>query len=301
MGSRDITAEQTKERPTMFDADQIVFLDGEFIPLGEAKVSVLDRGFIFGDGVYELIPVYAGEPFRLPHHLARLQRSLDGIGLANPHTDAQWETLVRGLVGRQPYANQGVYFQVTRGVAKRDHTFPQGVAPTVFMMSNPLATPSREVVEQGVAVVTAEDNRWHRCDLKTISLLGNVLMRQLAADQGAVETVMFRDGFLTEASASNVLIVADGEIVVPPKDNLILPGITYDATMEFAREAGIPLAVRPVPRAQALAADEMWLSSSTKEVIAVTTLDGKPFAGGRPGPVFRRMWEVFQAKKPKAH
>jgi len=152
-----------------------------------------------------------------------------------------------------------------------------------------------------VAVVTADDNRWHRCDLKTISLMGNVLMRQLAADHDAVETVMFRDGFLTEASASNVLVVIDGAIVIPPKDNLILPGITYDATMEFAREAGIPLTVRPVPRAEALAADEMWLSSSTKEVIAVTTVDGKPFAGGQPGPVFRRMWEIFQAKKPKAH
>ena len=270
----------------MFDADQIVCLNGEFIPLGEAKVSVLDRGFIFGDGVYELIPVYAGEPFRMPHHLARLQRSLDGIGLRNPHTDAQWEALVRSLIGRQPFADQGVYFQVTRGVAKRDHTFPKDAVPTVFMMSNPLATPSKEVVAKGVAVVTAEDNRWHRCDLKTISLLGNVLMRQLAADHDAVETVMFRDGFLTEASASNVLVVIDGTIVVPPKDNLILPGITYDATMEFAREAGIPLTVRPVPRAEALAADEMWLSSSTKEVIAVTTVDGKPFAGGNPDRFF---------------
>lgn len=285
----------------MFDPDQIVLLNGEFIPLGEAKVSVLDRGFIFGDGVYELIPVYAGEPFRMPHHLARLQRSLDGIGLANPHTDAQWEALVRGLIGRQPFANQGVYFQVTRGVAKRDHTFPKDAVPTVFMMSNPLATPSREVVEQGVAVVTADDNRWHRCDLKTISLMGNVLMRQLAADHNAVETVMFRDGYLTEASASNVLVVIDGTIVVPPKDNLILPGITYDATIEFARAAGIPLTMRPVPREEAMSANEMWLSSSTKEVIAITTVDGKPFAGGRPGPVFRRMWDVFQTMKPKAH
>ena len=287
--------------PYMFDPDQIVFLNGEFIPLREAKVSVLDRGFIFGDGVYELIPVYAGEPFRLPHHLARLQHSLDGIGLANPHTDAQWEALVRKLIGRQPFANQGVYFQVTRGVAKRDHTFPRDVPPTIFMMSNPLATPSRDAVLQGVAVVTADDNRWHRCDLKTISLIGNVLMRQLAADHDAIETVMFRDGHLTEASASNVLIVSGGSIVVPPKDNLILPGITYDATMEFAREAGIPMAVRPVGKAEALAADEMWLSSSTKEVLAITTVDGKPFAGGRPGPVFRRMWEIFQAKKPRAH
>jgi D-alanine transaminase len=284
----------------MTEGEQIVYLNGRFLPVADAHVSVLDRGFIYGDGVYELVPVYGREPFRLPHHLARLQRSMDGIGLSNPHSPAQWEAIIRDLVARQPWADQGVYFQVTRGVAKRDHAFPQGVPPTVFMMSNPLPTPSREQVERGVAVVTADDNRWHRCDLKTISLLGNVLMRQLAADVGAVETVMFRDGYLTEASASNVLVVRDGVIVVPPKDHLILPGVTYDATMEFAREAGIPLAVQPVSRAQALAADEMWLSSSTKEVLAITTVDGQPFAGGRPGPVFRRMWDLFQAKKPRA-
>jgi len=280
--------------------DPIVYLNGKFVPLSGAQVSVLDRGFIYGDGVYELIPVYGREPFRMTPHLKRLQRSLDGIGLANPHTEAQWEALVRDLVARTPFADQGVYFQVTRGVAKRDHAFPKDVPPTVFMMSNPLPTPSREQVEGGVAVVTAEDNRWHRCDLKTISLLGNVLMRQLAADAGALETVMFRDGFLTEASASNVLIVKDGTIIVPPKDNLILPGITFDATIEFAQAAGIPLVMRPVPKAEALAADEMWLSSSTKEVLAITTIDGKPFAGGKPGPVFRRMWQVFQSHKPRA-
>jgi len=275
----------------------IVYLNGEFLPLEEARVPVLDRGFIYGDGVYELIPVYGRRPFRLPHHLARLQRSLDGIRLANPHTAAEWTELVDGLVAKQPFDDQGVYFQVTRGVAKRDHAFPAGVAPTVFMMSNPLATPSAEQVERGVAVVTAEDNRWRRCDLKTISLVGNVLMRQLAADAGAIETVMFRDGWLTEASASNVLIVAGGVIVAPPKDNLILSGITYDAAEEFAREAGLPFEQRPVARAEALAADEMWLSSSTKEVLAVTTLDGAPFAGGRPGPVFRQVHAIFQRKK----
>ena len=167
------------------------------------------------------------------------------------------------------------------------------------MMSNPLATPSTEQVASGVAVVTAEDNRWRRCDLKTISLVGNVLMRQLSADADAVETVMFRDGFLTEASASNVLVVVGGAIVAPPKDNLILPGITYDAALEFARDAGLALEVRPVPRAEALAADEMWLSSSTKEVLAVTTVDGRPFAGGAPGPVFRKMHALFQQKKPQ--
>jgi len=284
----------------MTDGEQIVYLNGAFVALADAQVSVLDRGFIYGDGVYEVVPVYGREPFRMPQHLARLQRSLDGIGLPNPHTDAQWSRVIRELIARQSFADQGVYFQITRGVAKRDHAFPKGVPPTVFMMSNPLPTPTREQVEQGVAVVTADDNRWHRCDLKTISLLGNVLMRQLAAEAGAIETVMFRDGFLTEASASNVLIVKDGTIVVPPKDNLILPGITYDAAMEFARDAGIALSVRPVPRAEALTADEMWLSSSTKEVLAITTVDGKPFAGGRPGPVFRRIWELFQARKPKA-
>jgi D-alanine transaminase len=277
--------------------DAIVYLNGAFLPIGEAKVSVLDRGFIYGDGVYEVIPVYGRKPFRMPHHLARLQRSLDGIRLANPHGDAEWTSLVETIVERQPFDDQAVYLQVTRGVAKRDHAFPQGVAPTVFMMSNPLPTPTPEQVERGVAVVTAEDNRWHRCDLKTTSLLGNVLMRQLAADASAAETVMFRDGFLTEASASNVLVVRGGTVVAPPKDNLILPGITYDAAGEFARAAGVPFEIRPVTREEALGADEMWLSSSTKEVLAVTTVDGRPFAGGRPGPVFKRVHAAFQAGK----
>ena len=277
-----------------------VYLDGFFLPIAEAKVSVLDRGFIYGDGVYEVVPVYAREPYRLPQHLARLERSLDGIRLVNPHRDAEWEAIIRELVARQPFEDQAVYFQVTRGVAKRDHAFPRDVPPTVFMMSNPLPLPSREQVENGVAVVTAEDGRWLHCDLKTISLLGNVLARQFAVDRGAVEAVLFRDGHLTEASASNVLIVKAGRIVAPPKDNMILPGITYDATLELARDGGLPFEVRPVAREEALAADEMWLSSSTKEVLAVTTLDGKPFAGGRPGPVFREMYRLFQASKPRA-
>jgi len=281
-------------------SDPIVYLNGKFVPLSGAQVSVLDRGFIYGDGVYELVPIYHRQPFRMTPHLKRLQRSLDGIQLANPHTEAQWAALIAELVAKSPHDHQGVYFQITRGVAKRDHAFPKDVPPTVFMMSNPLATPSTAQVEGGVAVVTAEDNRWHRCDLKTISLVGNVLMRQLAADHDAIETVMFRDGFLTEASASNVLIVKDGTIIVPPKDNLILPGITFDATIEFAQQAGIPLLMRPISRAEALAADELWLSSSTKEVLAITAVDGKPFRGGKPGPVFRKMWNVFQAKKPKA-
>jgi D-alanine transaminase len=277
--------------------DPVVYLNGAFLPIGEAKVSVLDRGFIYGDGVYEVVPVYRRKPFRMPQHLARLQRSLDGIRLANPRTEAAWSALVAELIERQPFDDQAVYLQITRGVAKRDHAFPTGVAPTVFLMSNPLTLPSAAQVENGVAVVTADDNRWHRCDLKTTSLLGNVLMRQLAADANALETVMFRDGMLTEASASNVLVVRGGTVVAPPKDTLILPGITYDATLEFTRAAGVPFEVRPVTRDEALSADEMWLSSSTKEVLAVTTLDGRPFAGGRPGPVFRRVHAAFQAGK----
>lgn len=274
-----------------------VYLNGQFLALEDAKVSVLDRGFIYGDGVYELVPVYRRRPYRLQQHLARLKRSLAGIRLTNPHTDAEWEAIIGELIGRMPFADQGVYFQVTRGVAKRDHAFPAGVAPTVFMMSNPLVLPSREQVERGVAVVTAVDERWLHCDLKTISLLGNVLARQLAADAGATETVLFRNGYLTEASASNVLLVRDGVIVAPPKDNQILPGITYDVAFELAHEGGLPIEVRPVSKDEALAADEMWLSSSTKEVLAVTSLDGRPFASGKPGPVFRKVHALFQASK----
>ena len=274
-----------------------VYLNGQFLPLEEAKVSVLDRGFIYGDGVYELVPVYGRRPYRLPQHLARLQRSLDGIRLANPHTGAEWEAIIAKLIGRMAFADQGVYLQVTRGAAKRDHAFPAGVAPTVFMMSNPLVLPSREQIERGVAVVTAADERWLHCDLKTISLLGNVLARQLAVDAGATETVLFRNGYLTEASASNVLLVRDGVIVAPPKDNQILPGITYDVAFELAREAGLPIEVRAVSKDEALAADEMWLSSSTKEVLAVTSLDGRPFGGGKPGAVFRKVHALFQASK----
>ena len=284
----------------MLDATQTVYLNGQFVPLAEAKISVLDRGFIYGDGVYEVVPVYGRRPFRMPQHLKRLQYSLDGIRLPNPHPAAEWEALIADLIERQPFADQAVYLQITRGVAQRDHAFPQGVTPTVFMMSNPLATPTREQVDRGVAVVTAQDNRWLRCDLKTTSLLGNVLMRQHAVDHDAVETVMFRDGHLTEASASNVLIVRDGVVVAPPKDNLILPGITYDATLEIARTAGVPAEVRAVTHAESMGADEMWLSSSTKEVLAVTVVDGRPFGGGKPGPIFRRVFEAFQKAKSGA-
>ena len=279
----------------------IVYLNGKYLPIEDATVSVLDRGFVYGDGVYELVPVYNRKPFRLAEHLVRLQNSMDRIRLANPYGNDEWAAILTRVIAEQPFDNQGVYFQVTRGVAKRDHAFPQGVTPTVFMMSNPLATPSPDVIANGVACVTAVDERWLNCDIKSISLLGNVLMRQLAADNDAVETVMFRDGFLTEASASNVLIVKDGIVVAPPKDRMILPGITYGATYDFAREGGMAFEIRPIRESEVWDADELWLTSSTKEVVAIVTLDGRavgdPAHVGKPGPAFRQMHELFQKAK----
>ena len=277
----------------------IAYLNGEFLPLGEARVSVLDRGFIFGDGVYEVIPVYSRRPFRLPEHLRRLQRSLDAIRLRNPMTDAEWARLVSDLVARHPGDDQSVYLQVTRGAAKRDHAFPQGVKPTVFMMSGPLTTPSREQIEKGVPCVTATDYRWLRCDVKSVSLLANCLLRQLAADAGAAEVILFRDGFLTEASSSNVFVVRSGRLLAPPKDHLILPGITYDVVLELAAAKGIAVELRAIPEQEVRGADEVWVTSSSKEVLAVATLDGRPVGSGRPGPVFRTAHDAFQEFKRK--
>jgi len=277
----------------------VVYLNGRFVPIEDAKISVLDRGFIFGDGVYEVVPVYRRRPYRVRQHFERLQYSLDGIHLANPHSLAEWEKLVAELVARQEFEDQSVYIQVTRGPAKRDHVFPAEARQTVFMMSTPLVTPPREQVDNGVACITAEDNRWLRCDLKTTSLVGNVLLRNHAAEHGAIEAVLFRDGFLTEASASNVVTVRNGIVVAPPKNNLILPGITYGAVYDLAIEGGLPFEMRPVTREETLSAEELWLTSSTKEVLAVTRLDGRPIGGGRPGPMFRRMWELFQESKAR--
>ena len=279
----------------------MIYLNGEWMPVEQARVPVLDRGFIFGDGVYEFIPVYGRKPFRAAPHFARLARSLDAVGIANPYPDEQWNTLLHTIIAKQAFDNQGVYFQVTRGVAPRDHAFPRDAKPTVFMMSNPLATPSAEVRARGVACVTAVDNRWHRCDIKSISLLGNVLMRQLAAEHDAIETVMFRDGYLSEASASNVFVVKDGAVHAPLKDHLMLHGITLDAVIDLTRAAGLPLQLRPITESEVWGADELWLSSSSKEVVAVTTLDGKPVGApshsGKPGPVFVKIRAAFDAAK----
>jgi D-alanine transaminase len=277
----------------------MVFLNGKFMPVGEARVPVLDRGFIFGDGVYELVPVYSRIPFRMDEHLARLERSLAAVRIRNPYSRAEWRDIIVQLVAKQPFEDQGVYFQVTRGVAKRDHAFPKDAEPTVFLMSNPLVTPPQALVERGAAAVTAVDDRWLHCDIKSISLIGNCLLRQVSADAGAAETILFRDGKLTEASASNVFVVKHGIILSPPKSNLILPGITFDVVAELAQDAGLPLEFRPVAEAEVRSADELWVTSSSKEVLAIVTLDGKPVGDGRPGPVFRRMHGLYQEFKQR--
>ena len=277
----------------------MVFLNGEFLPLEEAKIPVLDRGFIFGDGVYELVPVYSRVPFRLDEHLARLERSLGETRIRNPYSRAQWREIIYRLVDAQPFEDQGVYFQVTRGVARRDHAFPKSAEPTVFMMSNPLVNPPREQVEKGAAAVSAEDYRWQRCDIKSISLIGNCLLRQLSAESGGAETILFRGGKLTEASASNVFAVKRGVILSPAKDHLILPGITYDVVTELARANGMPIEFRDVSEAEVRAGDELWVTSSSKEVLALVELDGRPIGEGVPGPVFRRMYQLYQDFKHK--
>jgi len=280
-------------------AEMTVFLNGKLLPIEQATVSVLDRGFIFGDGVYELVPVYSRVPFRLEEHLVRLERSLGEAKIRNPYSRQQWRAHVYQLADAQPFEDQGIYFQVTRGVAKRDHAFPKSVEPTVFMMANPLTSPPQAQIENGSAAVSAQDNRWLRCDIKSISLIGNVLLRQLSAEAGAAETILFRDGKLTEASASNVFIVKHGVIQSPPKTNLILPGITYDVVVELARANGLPLEFKDIPEAEVRAADEVWVTSSSKEVLAIVELDGKRVGDGRPGPVFHRMYQLYQEFKQK--
>jgi D-alanine transaminase len=277
----------------------IAHFNGELLPLDRIHVSPLDRGFIFGDGVYEVIPVYEGVPLRAREHFERLQRSMDEIGLANPHTVEGWLEVTQALLAHHP-GNQSVYIQVTRGVPpKRDHVIPKGLAPTVFMMCQPLSTPSREAIENGVACVTAPDFRWEKCHIKSTSLLGNVLARQISADAGATETILVRDGFVTEASSSNVFVVKNGVVAAPPRDHLILLGITYDLLTRLAEEGKVALEIRPIAEAELRAADEVWLSSSTKEVLAVTAIDGKPVGSGKPGPVFRRMHALYQEYKKK--
>lgn len=274
----------------------LAYLNGNYLPLDEARISPMDRGFLFGDGAYEVIPVYSRRPFRLQQHLERLERTLAALQLANPLSKEQWAEVVQRLVDDHGSEDQGVYLQVTRGAAPvRDQAFPRpAVAPTVFAYADRLPTPSAELLATGGTALTAEDFRWLRCDLKTVSLVANVLLRQLSAAAGCTETILLRDGLVMEGSASNVLVVQDGVILAPPKSNLILPGVTYDVVLELAAAKGIPTQVRPVAEAELRGADEVWVTSSTKEVLPITRIDDAPVADGRPGPLAARMNALYQ-------
>lgn len=285
------------------------FLNGEFTPLCEARISVMDRGFIFGDGIYEVVPVYCGQPFRFPQHMARLERSLVEMRMTNPHSREQWHDIAMKLIGHGADAagvapgamDQLVYIQITRGVAMRDHVMPVGIAPTVFAMANAMRPLTAAQRAEGAACVTANDFRWERAHIKSTSLLGAVFARQISADAGALETVMFRNGFLSEAAASNVWVVKNARVMGAPKDNLVLEGIRYGLIEELCRKLGLQFELRRISRDEVLDADELLLSSATKEILAITSLDGRPVGHpshrGRPGPICGSLYAAYQDAK----
>lgn len=282
-------------------SEPIVYLNGEYKPISQASVNVLDRGFIFGDGIYEVVPVYGRRLFRFREHMDRLDRSLTKLRIPNPLSADDWLDLARRLVGftheRTASDDQLVYIHVTRGVAPRDHAMPVGLTPTVFAMANPLKPPTVEQRVAGVNCVTADDFRWERGDIKSVSLLGNVLARQISADAGAVETIMFRDGILTEASASNVWVVSCGGVRGVPTSGHVLEGIRYGLIEELCRDLGIPFQLRMISRDDFFRADEVFISSATKEVLPVTTVDGRTIGTGRPGPISQRLYDSYQTAK----
>ncbi|KPJ93709.1 MAG: cytochrome C [Gammaproteobacteria bacterium SG8_11] len=276
-----------------------VYLNGDFLPEEDACVSVLDRGFIFGDGVYEVIPAYGRRPFRLQGHLERLQNSLDGVRINNPHSADEWQYLIQKIIEANEGEDQSVYLQITRGIAKRDHAFPSDAKPTVLIMSNPLSGANAELQKSGVAAITTEDIRWIYCHIKAICLLPNVLLRQKAIDAQSAEAILIRDGLATEGAASNLFIVHDGIIRTPPKGPLLLPGITRDLVIELAAENHIPYEEANILEADLTRAEEIWLTSSTKEILAVTQLDGQPVGTGKPGPMWERMYGLYQQYKQR--
>jgi D-alanine transaminase len=276
----------------------ICYLNGEYLPLKDARVSPLDRAFLFADSVYEVLPVYGGRPFRLRAHCARLNRSLAEILMAPPLSDAQWADIAGGLAHRNGGGDLYVYLQVTRGAEYgRNHAIPAGLTPTIFGFAAPLPGISAAMLTDGVSAVTAEDLRWGRCDIKSTALLANVLAKQIAVDAGALETILLRDGRLMEGSSTTVHVVRSGVICVPPYSHRILPGTTRDVVLELAERAGIPEEIADISRAELAGADEIWLAAATREVVAVTRLDGRPVGSGRPGPLWRRVYELFQTYK----
>jgi D-alanine transaminase len=278
----------------------LVYLNGQFLPMAEARVPVMDRGFLFGDSVYEVIPVYGGRLFRLAHHLDRLDNSLAAIEMANPIAREEWKALLGRLVGQRPGEDQSVYLQVTRGPAdKRDHAIPPVISPTVFAMTNPLLPIDAAVAAEGIAAITLPDLRWLRCDIKATTLLANVLARQRAKEHGAVEAILLRDGLALEGAASNLFVVKEGLLVTPPKSVNVLPGITRDLVLELAAANGIPHAEAAIPESDLGVADEILLTSSTREVMPVSRLDGRPVGSGRPGALWRRIDGLYQAYKAR--
>lgn len=274
-----------------------VFLNGEFMPASEARISPLDRGFVFGDGIYEVIPAYGRRPFRLAEHLERLRHSLDGVRMASPYSAERWGEILRELVERHPEDDQSIYLQVTRGVAKRDHAFPADVPPTVFAMTSPLVPVADEIRRDGVKAITLEDIRWEYCHLKTTSLLPNVLLRQQALDQGATEAILVRRGEVTEGAASNLFVVLDGVLVTPPKGPRLLPGITRDLILELATRNSIASREATLQAGDLVRAQEIWLTSSTREILPVTRLDDRAVGDGRPGALWTRMIALYQDYK----
>lgn len=272
----------------------IVFLNGDFVPASEARISVLDRGFIFGDGVYEVIPVYGGHLFRLDAHLKRLDDSLVSIRIGSPYSRDKWHEILSALVARNGGKDLSVYLQITRGVAPRDHAFPKNVQPTVFAMANPLQPVPSHVLSEGVAVITMEDFRWQHCHVKAIALLANILARQQALDSGANEAVFIRDGQVTEGAASNLFYVKNRALYTPPKGPQLLPGITRDLVLELAQAHHVPAQEKNFDMSALESADEIWLTSSTKEILPVTQLNGQPVGNGKPGPMWARMLALYQ-------
>ncbi|MFW6380222.1 MAG: D-amino acid aminotransferase [Halorhodospira sp.] len=277
------------------------YLNGELMALDAARISPLDRGFLFGDGVYELIPYYAGIPFRLQAHLHRLQRSLAAVRIPDPLGEAGWTEALEWVCAANGGGDQALYIQVTRGSPpQRAHEFPSQGEPTVFVMSSPLPPPGR--FDAGVTAITREDPRWARCDIKAVALLPNVLLRQEAVDDGAAEAILHRSGELTEGAASTVFLVREGELVTPALHPGLLPGVTREVVLELAAAHGLPASERPITLAELRAADEIWLSSSSKEVIPVTRLDGMPVGDGQPGPAYRAMRGWFaELRQEVAH
>jgi D-alanine transaminase len=284
------------------------YLNGAFTLLPDAKISVMDRGFIFGDGVYEVVPAYGGRLFRFAEHMARLDRSLAELRIANPLSKAQWAEVAQQLMASFAAAqgvdvhalDQLIYIQITRGVAMRDHVMPTDITPTVFVMTNLMKLPTEAQRSQGVACVTADDFRWEKAHIKSTSLLGAVFARQISFDAGALETVMFRDGFLSEAAASNVWVVKGGKVLGTPKDSLVLEGIRYGLIEEICRARGIPFELRRVSREEVEHADELLLSSATKEVLPVTLLDGQAVGSGKPGPVYAQLMAGYSEAKAQS-